>query len=193
MTLRVLLLLPLLLTGCISAELSGVRKDLDRQLPEAAISDGYSMSFGRFSLGLARLIVGMAGQDAEPAGLVLEGVRTVKFGRYDVGGSVDGTRLAMPDRLRRYVDRRGWTHLASFRQDGEAGWVLYRARGDRITDLFVTVLADDQLVLARVSGDLSGVVLALLDQVDVRLPIFPQPDEGGQADITRAGDVPSDQ
>jgi hypothetical protein len=166
------LLLTAVLTGCVSTELSGVRNDLARQMPEASIGDGRTFSFGAVSLGFARLVSGLVGEDSQDVRAVLRGVRRVQVGRFDVAGPVDAPGLRMPARLRRYVDREGWEHLVTFRQDGEAGWVLYRARGERITDLFVTVLSDDELLLARISGDLTGVALALLQQGDVALPMF---------------------
>ncbi|MDX1420477.1 MAG: hypothetical protein R3181_10970, partial [Rubricoccaceae bacterium] len=58
--LSLLLLAALLASGCTSYELTRVRNDLARQLPEAAIGEGYAMSFGRFSLGFAGWIAHFA-------------------------------------------------------------------------------------------------------------------------------------
>lgn len=187
MALRFLPFALLLLTGCASSELTGVRDDLARQLPDAGIAEGRTFSFGAISLGTARLFSGLAGDDAETARMVLRGVRRVQVGRYDVTGSPDASQLTMPYRLRHYVARGGWTHLASVRQDGEAVWVLYRARGERITDLFVTALTEDELVLARVSGDLSGIVLRLLEQRELPWPVRDVDDP--QEDIRSAAAV----
>lgn len=166
-------LLPLLLTGCTSFELARVRNDLARQLPDAKIGSGYSVSFGGLTLGLGRWLAGFAGDDdGELAQVALREVRRVQFGHYDVEGAVDGARLVMPERLRHYVEDEGWVHLATYREGGEAGWVLYRERGDAITDLFAVVLSDEELVLARVSGRLDALVLNVLEHHRSKLPFF---------------------
>jgi hypothetical protein len=172
LSLAALLLGAPLLTGCASTEMRSVRNDLARQMPAADIRDGRTFSFGAVSIGFARLVTGLVGEDAAPARMILRDVRRVKVGRFDVAGPVDADRVRMPARLRRYVERDGWMHLVTFRQDGEAGWVLYRARGERITDLFVTVLSGDELVLARISGNLSEIAFTLLEHADVRMPFF---------------------
>ena len=170
-----------LLSGCTSFELTRVRNDLARQMPEAEIGEGYAMAFGSISMGLARLFAGFADdEDGEIAQVALREVRKVSFGRYDIHGAVDGTRLTMPARLRDYVDDRGWTHLLTFREAQEAGWVLYRADGEMITDLFVVVLAPEELTLARVSGNLSALVLNVLETQEWDLPIFQEPDTPAQ-------------
>jgi hypothetical protein len=172
-----LALTPLLLAGCTSFELTRVRNDLARQLPEAGIGEGYAVSFGGLSVGFARWLSGFADEeDGELAQLALREVRRVSFGRYDVEGAVDARRLVMPARLRHYVEDEGWVHLATFREAGEAGWVLYRERGDAITDLFAVVLTEEDLVLARVSGDLSALVLNVLAHERTRLPFFEEPE-----------------
>lgn len=189
-----LLILGLALTGCTSYSLTNVRNDLARQVPDAKIGEGYAMAFGRFSLGTARFFARFADDDdAEMASLVLRDVRKVQFGRYDVQGHVDGTQLVMPSRLRRFVDRDGWTHLATFRDESEAGWVLYRERRDTVTDLFVVVLNDEELILARLTGDLLGIVENVMQSQDFDLPMFQdgnEPDPRELATIEAASLTP---
>jgi hypothetical protein len=171
-------LLLLALPGCTSFELTRVRNDLARQLPEAEIGEGYALSFGRFSLGFTRWIAGFADdEDGELAQIALREVRRVQFGRYEVAGAVDGRRLTMPAPLRALVEDDGWAHLATFREAGEAGWVLYRGDGDAITDLFAVVLTDEDLVLARLAGDLDALVVNVLRHERTRLPLFDAPDD----------------
>lgn len=182
------LLLVLTASGCTSFELTRVRNDLARQLPDARIGEGYALSFGGVSLGFTRWIAGFAGEDesGELAQIALREVRRVQFGRYEVTGPVDGVRLTMPARLRDYVADDGWTHLASFRDSGEAGWVLYRDHGETITDLFAVVLTEEELVLARLSGDLSALVLNVLQHERTRLPLFRDTETEGEAAATEA-------
>ena len=181
-----LLILGLALSGCTSYSLTYVRNDLARQMPDAKIGEGYALTFGRFSIGTARFLAGFAGDDdSDMARLVLRDVRKVQFGHYEVEGPVDGSHLVMPNRLRRFVERDGWTHLATFRDPSEAGWVLYRERRDAITDLFVVVLNDEELVLARLSGDLSGIVHSVMESQQFDLPMFrdeESPEETAEVD-----------
>ena len=88
--LLILLFLATSVSGCASYELMRVRNDLARQAPEARIGDGYAMSFGRISLGLASWLAGLGGdEDAEMARVVLSEVRRVQFARYDVNGAFE--------------------------------------------------------------------------------------------------------
>lgn len=182
-----LLLVALVASGCTSFELTRVRNDLARQLPDAEIGEGYAMSFGRFSLGFARWITHFAdGEDSEIAQVALREVRRVQFGRYDVEGALDASRVTMPARLRHYVESDSWQHLATFREGNEAGWVLYRERDDAVTDLFAVVLSEEELVLARVSGDLSALVTEVLQSERGRLPIFREAETDREADDAEA-------
>lgn len=130
------------------------------------------LSAGDAINGLGRLVLGLAGAGAEPARIALRGVRRVEVAQYRISGDVSTAHLRTPERLRSYLDRRGWTKLAAFRDGDEAVWVLYRSRGDRITDLFVTALSGQELVLARLSGDLGAIVLDVLAHHRARVPLL---------------------
>jgi hypothetical protein len=193
----ILLLATMLLGGCSSRELLDVRQDLADQMPHARLTDGRTFSFGPVSLGLGRFVLGLTGVDAEPARIALRGVRRVEVGRFKVAGPIDPTHVQMPRRLRRYVRRGDWTPLATFRTESEVGWVLYRSRGDRITGLFAAVFSGDELVLARISGDLSRVVLELIEHESIRLPgldhVFGRVDAHTDGEAADEDDEPDDQ
>ncbi len=158
--------------GCASSELISVRNDMSKQLPDAQIRGGRSFAVGAVGLGLARTLGSLVMERDEPVRVILRGVRRVHVGQYRVDGHFDAANLRMPTVLQRRVDHHGWDHLATVRQDGEAVWVLYRSRGPEITDLFVTVLSEDQLVMTRVSGRLSSTLIDLLRESNVRLPVL---------------------
>lgn len=171
--LLILLVATLFVSGCTSFELTRVRNDLARQAPEARIGDGYAMSFGNVSLGLARWITGLSDdEDGEIAQAVLSEVRRVQFGRYTVNGSFDAATLQMPGRLRSYLERDDWYHLATIREDSEAVWVVYKEEDGLVVDLLAVVLDEEELVLAKISGDLNAVVTAALSQDDLDIPFF---------------------
>ena len=171
--LLILLLVAISLSGCASYELMRVRNDIDRQVPEAQIGDGYAMSFGRISLGLARWLSGLADdKDAEIAKAVLSKVRRVQFARYEVNGTFDAATLRMPGRLRSYLERGDWYLLAGVREESEAVWVVYKEDGSAVVDLLAVVMGEEELVLAKISGDLNAVVVAALSQHDFDIPFF---------------------
>ena len=148
------------LSGCTSFELARTRNDLAREVPEARLGPGYSLSFGGVSLGLARFFTRFGDEAATSAALAH--VRRVSVGFYPVEGHLDAGRVRMPRRLRDLVERGGWEHLATFRDGTEAGWIVYRERDDDVTDLFAVIFQEDELLMARLRGNLSDVVRAVL-------------------------------
>ena len=79
--------------------------------------------------------------------------------RSPITGRVDTRRLTRPASLARY-DADGWLPLVTVRDSATALWVLYR-EDDRLAlrDLLTVSVAGGELVVSRVSGDLSGLVL----------------------------------
>ena len=169
----ILLFIAASVSGCASYELMRVRNDIARQAPEARIGDGYAMSFGRISLGLARWLSGLSGdEDADMARAVLSEVRRVQFARYDINGAFDAATLRMPGRLRNYLEDDDWYHLATVREESEAVWVVYKERDNAVVDLLAVMMDEEELVLAKISGDLNAVVTAALSQQDIDIPFF---------------------
>ena len=153
----------LVLGGCTSLEMTRLGRDLKRDVEEQAdveVGEGYAVGFGRFSLGTARFMGRLtAPGSTEPARRLAGHVRAVKVGRYAVHGRFDGRAVATPPALDRYR-RDGWTPLVVARDSASAAWVFLRERPDgRLSDLLAVVLGDGDLVLTKVSGDLSGLVL----------------------------------
>lgn len=166
-----LLLVCILLSGCTSFELSRVRNDIDRQIPEAKIGDGYAFSFGKISLGLARLFTGIADDDdVQLATTALKDVSRVQFAHYDVHGEVNASSLSMPRHMRRILEDDNWAHLATIREDNEAFWVLYNEDNETIKDLFVAALDAENLTLVKISGNLTAVVLSVLEEHQIDIP-----------------------
>lgn len=166
-------------SGCTSFEIFRLRNDIARQAPEADIGEGYAMSFGRISIGLARWLSGLGDdEDTDVARAILSEVRRVEFGRFDVNGSFDAAALRMPGRLRHYLEKDNWHHLATIREESEAVWVVYK-EGDagNVVDLLAVVMDEEELVLAKISGDLNAVVAAALSQQDINIPFFGDSEE----------------
>ena len=161
--LRALALAALLapLTGCVSFEMGRIKRDLARDIEaqsEAEVGGGFAMGFGRISLGLARFTTWVAAPSSTRAARRLaRHVHSVKVGRWSVRGAVDGQALAAPPS----IERRGWTPFVTVRDSASTVWVYLRERerDGRLTGLLTAVVADGDLVLTKVTGNLSGLVL----------------------------------
>jgi len=146
--------------GCFwSAELSGVRADLEHQLPGSSFNKNVELSFGPVLLTLARTVTAVI-PGASDVRLYLSGVSHVEIGVYDA--HVDSiTNLHIPKRLQSLIDE-GWETAVRVRDDHEAAWLLYRPDGDRVKEVFVVVLDNDELVLVKARGHLEHLVEAAM-------------------------------
>ena len=155
-------------SGCISLEMNRLKKNLEREVEadgQAEIGRGTAMSFGWGTFATARTLgwVFAPGQTA-PYRRLSRRVRRVKVAQYPVSGLVDLRGIGQPAILARY-QAGGWLPLVTVRDSSEAVWVMYRERGrdPRLTDLLAVALSDEELVMTRVSGDLTGLVLDGVD------------------------------
>lgn len=148
--------------GCFwSSELSGVRADLQRQLPGSSFDKNVELSFGPLLLTVARVVTSVipGAREARP---FLRGVSRVQVAVYDshIESMAD---LHTPKRLQSLVDQ-GWETAVRVRDDNEAVWLLYRLDGERVKEIFVVVLNDDELVLVKARGNLERLVAAAMDE-----------------------------
>lgn len=168
--------LTLAASGCVStsAEMNRIQRDVDRSVREdgrASVGDGTSISLGRVSMATTRLLGGLfAPGTTRPYRRLSHHVRRVQFGQFPVTGAVDGRTLRRPAILDRY-ERGGWLTLAAVRDSSGAVWVLYRERerDQTVTDILTVALSAEDLAVARLSGNLSALVLdaVALAQTDV--------------------------
>jgi hypothetical protein len=111
-------------------------------------------------LTLARTITAVipGAREARP---YLRGVSGVEIGVYDA--HVDSlTNLHMPKRLQSLLDD-GWEIAVRVRDNHEAAWLLYRPDGERVKEVFVVVLDDDELVLVKARGHLERLIEAAME------------------------------
>jgi hypothetical protein len=135
-----------------------MRDDMARSVPQAEIGRGRSFSLGRLSMSIARRF---AGDEAREEGVDLRDIRSVRIGTYPVRGTFDPYRVGTPRAIRRLEDR-GWTVAVRAREEEGVTWILYRARGERITDLLTASLEREELALVHVSGALERVLCGVL-------------------------------
>ena len=149
----------LVASGCMSAELARVRRDVGRDLP--GLGEGHALAFGRLSLGLARGFVGGDDDTAE----ILRHVRGVAVGTYSLRDPLDAGALDLPTAMAR-IEARGWTPIVVSRDAAEAAFVFSRGESDTLRDLLVVSFDDGEMTLVRLSGNLDAAVLAALRSGD---------------------------
>ena len=164
---RVLLLLALdaaPLTGCVSVEMGRmgreIARDVERQ-PGTEVGRGFAVAFGRGTIGTSRFLTRLvAPESTRPLRQLAGHVRSVKVAHYPLSGDFDARSIGRPSALDAY-EADGWYPLVTVRDADAAVWVLYRERerDQVITDLLAITLAEDDLVLTQVSGDLNALVL----------------------------------
>lgn len=177
-------------SGCVSVEMGRlgreVARDVERQ-QGVEVDRGFAISVGRGWIGTSRFLSRLvAPESSEPARRLGRHVRQVKMARYPILGSVDSRLIERPAALDRYRADDGWDTLAAVRDSEGTAWILYREDGDVIRDLLAVVVAPDDIVVTRMTGDLTALVLdaielGSLDQMlgEAGLPVDPlDPDRG---------------
>ena len=158
---RLLLVAALLLSGCTSFELTRLRNDVDRT-PGVEIGEGYAVAFGRLSVGTLRTGLRLGDdEDAEAVRAALGHVRKAQFGRYRVVSAPPLAEVETPRAVARYI-RRGWTPALVARDDDAAVWLLARDGDDELRDLLIVTLLPRELIVGKLSGDLTEAVSAFV-------------------------------
>ncbi|MEX0601037.1 MAG: DUF4252 domain-containing protein [Rhodothermales bacterium] len=153
-----LLLLPL--AGCFfSREIANTRRDIQKAYPDLQLERQIVLNLGPLSLSTLGWMAGLANDDdVDMARRYVKDVRRVKVGVF---------RAEHPGALKeldfgRFGFEEGWEVAVKSRQDGERVWVLYRADAETVEDLYVVVLGDEELVVARLSGRLDRLVAGIM-------------------------------
>ena len=159
----VLLIVVLPMAGCFySREIAHTRRDLERSYPDAEFDREVVVSLGPVALRTLGWVSGLVpDEDVDMARAYLREISRVKVGVYNVEylPSLDGFD---PPSLRRFRND-GW-EVAVKVQDAEGMvWVLYRENRDDVRDLYVIVLDDEDLVLARVKGHLNRLLARVME------------------------------
>lgn len=151
--------------GCIwTPELSQVKQDIARQIPDATFDHQVSLAIGPGGMALARAVVSMVPQAGDARGW-LKDVSRVEVAVYEVHLDDPGRRIATPSRIEDMLDD-GWEMAARVREEDESVWLLYRLDGESVRELFVVALDKDELVLVRVKGRLERLIARALSDGD---------------------------
>jgi hypothetical protein len=150
--------------GCMWAPgLSQVRRDLERQLPGARFEKDVELSMGPVSLAFARLFTNMV-PDARQASGYLKDVSRIELAVYDADHIPSPKGVKMPRRLQQLVTNEDWEMAVRIRDKGELGWILYRTDDERIKELYVVLLNQDELLMVRAEGNLERLVARALSE-----------------------------
>jgi hypothetical protein len=159
-----LLLLPL--AGCLfSREIAHTRRDIEGAYPDLRLERQIVLNLGPVSLATIRWLADLLPEDeADMAAVYLHDVSRVKIGLF---------RSDNPPALDAFdVDHIGfdddWETAVKVRDDESRVWVLFREGEDTIRDLYVVVLDEEDLAIARVRGNLSRLLAHIMeDHVDL--------------------------
>lgn len=143
--------------GCLwTPELSGIQREIERQLPGAHFEKDVRLNLGPLSLGLARFVTGFIPKDMAPeareAHDYLEEVRRVQMALYRTLELPPLQEVRLPEHLKARIVNEGW-HLAVKKQSAsELVWVLTREEMSLVRDIYVILLDRQHLALVRVEG-----------------------------------------
>jgi hypothetical protein len=149
-------------SGCLWApHLADLRKEIQRQLPGVSFEKEVELTLGPVSLALARMVTRMV-PDARDASGYLRDVSRIELAVYNAESMPSSFNLAMPDRLKKMQSDEGWEMAVKMREKDEVVWVLYRIEDEKIKELYVIVLDDEELVMVRAQGKLERLLARAL-------------------------------
>jgi hypothetical protein len=143
-------------SGCFDdPDIADVVDAIAWEIEPARLDPHAELRFGSGSLSLARTICGWV-DDCQDYAPLLRGIRQAHVGVYEIDGRVPA-ELGWSDDLRYDLEAEGWhVALASRDRGGETILALTRLDGGDLTGLYVVSLEDDELVVVKLEGNLSG-------------------------------------
>jgi hypothetical protein len=156
--LLLLIMLSMVGSGCIySREISRTRRVIEDELPGSRFDRQIVLNIGSGTLRTAGWLTSLIpDEDMEEVRQYLDDVERVKVGIYDTESLPDDGPAGAP-MLSEMIER-GWKVAVRVRDERDRVWLMYRSHRDRIRALFVIVLNEDSLVIARVEGHLDRIL-----------------------------------
>ena len=152
--------------GCVyTNEISRTKHDIETHTA-TELDRGIVLSLGPSLFHTAGWLTGFINEsDVRMAGRAVNGIRRIKAGVYPVTYLPEIEELDIPDFDR--FKQKGWEVALKVEYHNEVGWLLYRERRRRVRDLFVISLSENELVLARIQGNLDELLnIALVETED---------------------------
>ncbi|MDX1739797.1 MAG: DUF4252 domain-containing protein [Rhodothermales bacterium] len=152
------LVLALATSGCIySREISNTRRVIEDEIPGSQFDRKIVLSIGSGTLRTAGWLTSLIpDEDMEEVRLYLDDVERIKVGIYETESLPDDGSSGAP-MLSDMVER-GWEVAVRVRDERDRVWLMYRSHRNRVRALFVIVLNEDNLVIARVEGHLDRIL-----------------------------------
>lgn len=166
LNIALVLLLTVPLTGCFfSREIAETRRDIERAYPDLRLERQIVLNLGPASLRTLRWLSSLVpDEEVDMAADYMRDVSRVKVGVFrseNPGelGAFEAEALNFDD---------GWTTAVKSRRDDSRVWILYRDGGETVRDLYVVVLGEEDLAIARVRGNLNRLLARVVeDHVDL--------------------------
>lgn len=165
----VLAMLPLV-SGCFySREIARTERAIERANPGVDFDRTFMLSMGRGSIGtLAELSSFVRQREALMASDYLREIKRVKVGVYEIEGPID-----RPLSLGQLPQSRSgsWSTLARVNDGDSVNFsVMYRERFGEVRDLFVVALDAPDLLIVRVTGNFTEMLIRALEDFSEYMP-----------------------
>ena len=136
----------LLLSGCFHAgDLTQMKRDLERDLPEAHFKRQVQFTIGPMSLGLVRLL-SLVAPNIDQQRELLKEIDRVAIAVYENKGRPLFKGNKLPRAIYDLLERGRWQMAVKIREEDELIWVLYQVYNKQIRDLYLVILEDDELI-----------------------------------------------
>jgi len=142
--------------GCARApERTHVKDAFARDLPRACFRHRVSITLGAASVGLARIVTGLA-PGASEAHEYLRDISRIQLAIYDVQGFA-------AKRIRQEFAGEGWVTAVRVRNPGKIVWVMYRIANEETREVYAVIFRNDQIVIIKARGHFNRMAARVLD------------------------------
>ena len=149
------------LSGCFfSREIGQTRRQIERAYPDLHLRKQIVLNLGPLSLRTLGWLTKLAPEEeGDMAARYLADISRVKVGVFHIENPVELDRFAVS----KLGFEKNWNVALKMRDEEQRVWVLYREGGKTLKDLYVVVLSEEDLVVARVHGRLQRLVTRIME------------------------------
>jgi hypothetical protein len=137
------------------------------QMPGAQFDKEVALTLGPMSLMLARIAMRFVPEpEARESGKYLSEIRRVELAVYKTESLPSLRKMEFPKQLNKLLHD-DWEIAARVVEEDQLVWVLYHEKGEEIDYLCAVVLDEQNLVLAKVKGNLGKLFLKGLREAKI--------------------------
>lgn len=153
--------------GCLWApDLVKIRKDIQRQLPEARFEKKIELTLGPLSMILVRQVTKWV-PDAREAYDYLRDLSRIELAIYETERKPSTMTVSLPGKLQNLLEREEWELALKVSSDNELVWLLYRIDRNTIREAYLVVMNDDELIMVKTEGRLERLIARALSESGV--------------------------